>query len=444
MQVNIQEQFLQYIVTHNLLQKQDRILLAVSGGADSMVLCDLFLKAAIPCGIAHSNFQLRAKEADRDEAFVNAYAEEQKIPFHNIRFSTRQYAEENHLSIEEAARNLRYEWFEKIRKKYAYQFIATAHHRNDNAETLLLNIFRGTGIRGLHGIQPKRDKVIRPLLFLSKADILEYARRQGIRFTTDATNTSTTYTRNFIRHEIVPVIENKFPGIVARLNDNIHRFAEAEQLYDQAISFHRSKLIEKRDDELFIPILKLLKSTPLNTITYEIFKPFNFTYDQCLQIIQLADKTSGKVVYSPTHQLLRDRKWFIISPLQDKDNKHIVIPNEEYVVKAKDLHLTLSVKKAEGLTLTAESNTALLDAGKIQFPLLLRTWEQGDYFYPLGMRKKKKLSRFFIDQKLSLNDKKKVWVLLSGQRIIWVVGMRIDDRFKITPGTKQVLQIKLI
>lgn len=443
MHFHVQEHFLHYIHEHHLFQKKDKILLAVSGGVDSMVLCDLFLKTGTPCGIAHCNFQLRDKEADRDEAFVEDYAKQRGLPFHKTRFSTLQYAEDHQLSVEEAARNLRYEWFEKIRRQYAYQFIATAHHQNDNAETLLLNLFRGTGIHGLHGILPKRGKVIRPLLFLLKQDMLNYAAKQDIRFITDATNTATIYTRNFIRHEIIPVIETRFPGVVSRLNDNIQRFTEAEQLYNQAITCHRSKLVEQRAHEIFIPILKLLKSQPLHSIAYEIFKPFNFSYEQCRQIIQLADKTSGKVVYSATHQLLRDRKWFIISPLQAKDNTHIIIDKPEGATEAHGLRLKLAIKDVKETTLTTKDNMATLDAGKVQFPLLLRKWKQGDYFYPLGMRKKKKLSRFFIDQKLSLNEKEKVWILLSGERVIWVVGMRIDDRFKVTAGTKRVLKISL-
>lgn len=443
MNFNAQENFLKYIQSNQLFQKGDNILLAVSGGADSMVLCNLYLQAEYSFGLAHCNFQLRGSDSDRDEAFVADYATKHDLPFHHIRFSTSQYAKENRLSIEEAARNLRYQWFEEIRKQYGYQYIATAHHQNDNAETLLLNLFRGTGIHGLHGILPKRDKIIRPILFLSKADISNYANEQQIAFVKDITNDSSAYTRNFIRNKIMPIIEKKFPDVIPQMNNNIHRFSEAEQLYNQAIAHHSSQLIEIRGNEVFIPILKLIKCHPLDTIAYEIFKNYGFSYEQSRQIIQLADKTSGKVVQSATHQLLRDRKWFIISPLQEKDNKYIVIDKETKEIQANNLHLHLSTISASQYRLSSDTNIAALDADKIAFPLLLRKWKQGDYFYPLGMRKKKKLSRFFIDQKLSLNEKEKVWVLVSEQRILWVVGMRIDDRFKITTNTKRILTIKV-
>lgn len=440
---NIQQRFLEYIRHHQLFQKKDKILLAVSGGADSMVLCDLFLQAGMNFGIAHCNFQLREKDADRDEIFVKEYAKKKKIDFHHTRFKTTQYAKENRMSVEEAARTLRYRWFEDISIQYGYQYIATAHHLNDNAETLLLNIFRGTGIHGLHGILPKREKIIRPLLFLSKAEILDYSEEQKISFVTDSTNASTDYTRNFIRHEVLPVVEKKFPDIIRQLNNNMLRFAEAELLYDQKITEYQNTLIEKRGSETFIPILKMQKCKPLQTIAYEIFKNYGFSYEQSKQIIRLSEKTSGKIVGSATHRLLRDRKWYIISPLQDKNNKHILIDKKTREVTINGLHLRLSFHPAAQYTLTSDNHIAALDADKIIFPILARKWKQGDYFYPLGMRKKKKLSRFFIDQKLPLTDKEKVWVLLSGERVIWVAGMRIDDRVKITEQTRTVLKIQL-
>lgn len=441
MKETVIKRFLLFIKEKQLIQKEDRILLASSGGSDSMVLSDLFYRTGFDFGIAHCNFQLREKDAEYDEAFVTGYAREKHIPFHVIRFETRKYAKEQHLSIQEAARQLRYDWFEEIRKQYDYTFIATAHHKNDHVETLLLNFFKGTGIHGLHGILPRQGRIIRPMLFLSKEEILAYIKAENITYTEDVSNASLKYTRNFLRHEILPQLEKRFPGIVGRLDGNIQRFTEAEQLYQQSIEAHRKRLVEERGAEAFIPVLKLKKSVPLSTLAYELLKNYNFSYEQSQQVIGLIDKEPGRVVCSATHQLLLDRKWFIISPLRSTENTHILIEEKDTRIEREDLHLTLTKKKITDFRLSANPSIAALDAAKVTFPLLLRKWKQGDYFYPLGLRKKKKLSRFFIDQKLSLVEKEKVWVLLSGHRILWVVGMRIDDRFKVTENTKQVLQI---
>src|SRR5699024_10566610 len=232
---SLKQRFLQYIHRHHLVQKGNKTLLAVSGGADSMLLCELFYQSGLAFGIAHCNFQLREKNADEDADFVKQYAREKEVPFHLIRFNTEEEAKNRKLSIEETARTLRYTWFEKIRKEHGYHFIATAHHKNDNAETLLLNLFRGTGIHGLHGILPKREKIIRPLLFLSKTEILNYFKTNNLSFKEDKTNKQSDYTRNFIRNKVIPLTESRFPHLIENLNNNIQRFNEAEILYNKAL-----------------------------------------------------------------------------------------------------------------------------------------------------------------------------------------------------------------
>jgi tRNA(Ile)-lysidine synthase len=441
MEKTIEERFIQFIKEKHLCQKGDKLLLALSGGSDSMVMCDLFIRNGFNIGLAHCNFQLRAGDADRDENFVKQYAEKKNVPFFSIRFDTEGFSQKNKISIQQAARELRYNWFEQIRQQHQYTFIATAHHLNDNIETLLLNFFKGTGIHGLHGIPVKQGKIIRPLLFLSKKEILGYADLHKIDFVEDISNLSEKYTRNYLRHQVIPALEKPFPNLIHQLAQKIARFKGAEQLYEQAIDLHKKKLVEERGEEIFIPVLKLKKSSPLSTIAYEVFKPYGFSFEQSQQIIQLLDSESGKVVRSKTHQLLRDRKWLIVSPLKIKNPTHTLIEEGTHQVEVYDLKLNLKKKPGENYIIPKDENIASLDASKIGYPLILRKWKQGDYFYPLGMRKKKKLSRFFIDKKLSLNEKEKVWVLESNQRIIWVIGLRIDDRFKITNATKEVLQV---
>lgn len=441
MKKTIEEQFLHYLQKEHLCQAGDNLLLAISGGSDSMVMCELFLRNEFSIGIAHCNFRLRPVDAYRDEYFVKQYAEKRNIPFFSIRFDTKTFSEKNKISIQVAARELRYKWFEQIRKEKQFTFIATAHHLNDNVETLLLNFFKGTGIHGLHGIPAKQGKVIRPLLFLSKKEIITYAKEKHIDFVEDVSNFSEKYTRNYIRLQIIPSLEKPFPNIIHQLAQNIERFKEAEQLYEQAIAFHKKQLFEERGEEIFIPVLKLKKSRPLSTLVYELFKPFGFSPEQALQIIMLLDSGPGKMIRSNTHQLLRNRKWLILSPIEIKNPTQIFIEENTKQIKNPGIKLKLQTKKPENTVIVTHADTALLDAGKISYPLILRKWKPGDYFYPLGMRKKKKLSRFFIDKKLSLNEKEKVWVLESNQRIIWVVGLRIDDRFKVTDTTQKILQI---
>lgn len=441
MEKTIEERFIQFIKENHLCQKGDKLLLAVSGGSDSMVMCDLFIRNGFNIGLAHCNFQLRAGDANRDENFVKQYAEKKYIPFFSIRFDTEAFSQKNKISIQQAARELRYNWFEQIRQQHQYTFIATAHHLNDNIETLLLNFFKGTGIHGLHSIPLKQGKIIRPLLFLSKKEILDYIDLHKVDFVEDISNLSEKYTRNYLRHQVIPALEKRFPHLIHQLGQNIERFKDAEQLYEQAIDLHKKKLIEERGEEIFIPVLKLKKSHPLSAVTYEIFKPYNFSFEQSQQIMRLLDSESGKVIRSKTHQLLRDRKWLILSPFEIKKPTHVLIEGSTQQVETQDLKLKFKKKAAENYVIPNDENVASLDASKINYPLILRKWKHGDYFYPLGMRKKKKLSRFFIDKKLSLNEKEKVWVLESNQRIIWVVGLRIDERFKVTKATKEVLQV---
>lgn len=439
---SIQAGFKEFVSTSHLFNTGDRLLLAVSGGVDSMVMCDLFTEAGFNYGIAHCNFQLRGEESVRDETFVRRYAEDHQIPFYLKRFDTEAFAAKQKISIQEAARELRYEWFESIRAENDFTFIAAAHHMNDHIETLLINFFKGTGIHGLHGIRPKQGKVIRPLLFLAKEEILQYVEARDLAFVEDISNLSDKYTRNYIRHQIIPRIKEIFPGIEKQLEKNIGRFSEAEMLYDQAIEAQRSRLVTSKGGEFFIPVLKLKKSTPLSTICYELFKSWNFSFEQSQQVIAMMDSESGRSMTSSTHRVIKDRKWFIITPIKTETHSITLVQKGDSQVDVPGLSLRLTELAPERHSLPRDESTASIDADKLAYPLILRPWRQGDYFYPLGLNKKKKVSRFFIDLKVPLHEKEKVWVLESGSRVVWVVGMRIDHRFRIVPATRSILQIK--
>ncbi|WP_462221662.1 tRNA lysidine(34) synthetase TilS, partial [Ferruginibacter sp.] len=433
------EKFKAYIKQQHLFQTKDKLLLAVSGGVDSIVLCELCKQAGYDFAFAHCNFQLRGEESERDEKFVRALAEKYGVEIFVEKFDTNSIAVLEKKSIEETARNLRYKWFEEIRIQNGINYILTAHHADDNIETVLMNFFRGTGIKGLHGILSKQNKIIRSLLFANKKELLAFAATNNLEFVQDYTNDQNDFTRNYFRNELIPAVKKVFPEADENILKNITRFGEVEQLYNQAIELHKSKLLETKGNESHIPVLKLQKTKPLATVIYEIIKDYNFTSHQSEEVMALLQSESGKYIQSTSHRIIKNRKWLIISPNQTATAQNILIEESD-----KQITFTegkLQIEKYSTFNINHSPLTAQLDLSQIKFPLLLRKWKQGDYFYPLGMQKKKKLSRFFIDQKLSLTQKEKVWVVESNKKILWVIGMRIDDRFKIMDKTKEVLQI---
>jgi tRNA(Ile)-lysidine synthase len=430
-----------------------RLLVTVSGGLDSVVLLDLVARSGFQFEIAHCNFQLRGEESERDEEFVHSLGIRYGKEILVNHFNTQEYAETNKIAIQEAARELRYEWFGRIvdswgatnvatdGDKYAVtkNFVVTAHHADDNIETLLMLFFRGTGIHGLTGITPlqKERKLIRPLLIFRKKDLSEYAQVNGLSFVEDSSNAVDKYTRNFFRNRLIPQIREVYPQVEGTLLENIHRFQEAGELYEQAVQQHIKKLAVPIGTEIHIPVLKWKKVQPLHTITWELIKAYGFSAAQTEEVIKLLDADNGAYRSSPTHRIIRNRQWMIISPVAaEEGTSHILLEagNKEIVFEKGLLKITTITHPQ--IPHNNIANEALAEAAAIQFPLLVRKWKQGDYFYPLGMQKKKKLSRFFIDSKLSKTDKEKVWVIESNRKIIWVIGYRLDDRFKITPKTK--------
>lgn len=432
------------------------LLLAVSGGLDSVVLTDLVAKSGYDFRIAHCNFQLREEESLRDEWFVRNLGVKYQKQVLVRRFDTGQLAKEARQSVQETARNLRYAWFREIMAappeelspgEYSshhglVQYLATAHQANDNIETLLINFFRGTGISGLHGIPPVQGKVIRPLLFAKRREIAEYAAAEGLAWVEDSSNATDKYTRNFIRHRVIPPLQEIIPNLENNLLHNIERFREVEILYRQSVEQYRKTLLLKKGNEFHIPILKLREAVPLNTIIVELFAIFNFSAAQVEEIRKLMHASNGSYLASSTHRLIRNRNWLIVAPAETLLARHIMVAETDTKIFFEAGFLELQTVSAEGFMLTQGKEIAGLDAATIRYPLLLRKWKQGDYFIPLGMKGKKKLSRFFIDLKLSKTEKEKVWVLEMDKKIVWVVGFRPDDRFKITDSTKKVLSIR--
>jgi tRNA(Ile)-lysidine synthase len=467
--MDLLQAFRDFIAKERLFSAGDHLLLAVSGGLDSVVLCELMHRlrlrqasdgreAAPDFSIAHCNFQLRGAESERDEAFVGQLGKRYGVEVYAGRFDTATYAASNKVSIQVAARELRYGWFESIVGSWVQPaFIVTAHHLDDNTETLLMNFFKGTGIAGLRAMLPRQGRIVRPLLFATRAMLQQYAVDQGLEWVEDSSNLSDKYTRNFFRHQVIPLVQQAYPAAVQNLADNINRFREIEWIYRRSIEQQKKKLLEYKGNEVHIPVLKLQRSEPLTTLVYEIMAPFGFSAQQTPEVIRLLDSPSGKYVHSATHRVLRHRKWLIISPRDTTEAVTIVVePDDiEVVYEQGRLHLKeLSLSDVPDEILspsptvaasrgrTPASPIAWLDAADIEFPLLLRKWRPGDYFYPLGMRKKKKLARFFIDNKLSLAEKEKIWVVEMNKKIIWIVGLRIDDRYRITTATRQVLKIE--
>ena len=438
--MNLIDKFSEYVKSGSLFQKGDRLLVAVSGGLDSVVLCELCRRRGYDFAIAHCNFQLRGQESDGDEEFVQQLAKKYGVGFFVKKTDAAEYALEKKLSIQVAAREIRYQWFNELLNETTgkpFNWLLTAHHAADNMETILMNFFKGSGINGLKGILPKQRKLVRPLLFADRKDIESFAKELGLEWREDSSNTSDKYTRNYFRNQLIPGLEKVFPQVKENIMHNAERFRDIHTLYRQAVDSTLKKLVEKKGEELHIPVLKLLKTDAHSTILYELIKDYGFTAQQTGEVLGLLRSESGKYVQSPTHRVLRNRQWLIISPLLVSENRFILIAAAE----GRELFPAgiLEIKKQTITTINSDPNIAMLDASLVKFPLLLRRWKQGDYFYPLGMQKKKKLSRFFIDQKLSLIEKENTWVLEMNKKICWIVGQRIDDRFKITGQTKDLV-----
>lgn len=440
----MKERLLEYISREKLCESNDPLLVAVSGGLDSVVLLDLLVKCRFEVGVAHCNFMLRGAESDDDENFVRNLAIKYSLPFYSIQFNTENYAEKRGISIQMAARELRYEWFEQVRGEKKYRFIATGHNRNDQVETFFINLTRGTGIRGLSGIDPLKGNLIRPLLFATRNSIEEYALKCKLQHREDSSNKEVKYSRNQIRHLIVPELKKLNPRFEETMLENIEKLRDVESVYLHALSRIGKKLLKEMGSYKTISISDLKKLVPLKPYLWEILREFNFSGQQLNDIIGALGGIPGKVFLSKSHRLIRDRDELIITKLTEKVTDLFYIENEnEPLIEPLRLRFNRKIRDS-GFSIPRDNDLACLDADKVSFPLILRRWRKGDYFHPLGMDHLKKLSDFFIDNKMSLVEKENCWILAMGRSIVWVVGRRIDHRYRVTEKTTEVIEIELI
>lgn len=448
--MTLKQSFQLFIEKNRLWQTGDQLLLAVSGGVDSSVLCDLCFQCGYSFSMAHVNFRLRGTDSDEDARLVQALATQYQVPYAEQSFDTTDWAARHKMGIQEAARTLRYQWFRQLQQEWMQAnpgkrcVLVTAHHADDAVETMLMHLFRGTGLPGLTGIPLKAGKpfpLARPLLFASKFDIRQYATERAIVYREDVSNARTDYTRNAIRLQLMPVLKEIFPSVERNLRNNLARFREAALLMDQALAKISQRLLIAEKDYWKIPVRRVLPlEAPGSTLLF-LLKPFGFSAAQLPDILQLLEADTGKYLLSASHRLLKNRHWLLITALPlTSAPVQVIHAGETHIAFPGGTIQLQSIAKPEQPN--PDSLLALLDEREIVYPLLLRKWKTGDYFYPLGMPKKKKLSRFFIDQKLSMADKEQVWVIESNKRIAWVLGLRIDDRFKIRSSTQQVLQLK--
>ncbi len=431
--------FNEYIRQHKLLKDNQRVLLAVSGGVDSVVMTELFNQSPFPFGIAHCNFQLRGSESDKDVALVHALAKKLNVDVFIERFNTRAFAGENNISIQMAARTLRYEWLEQIRTRQGYDMTATAHHLDDSIETLLINLVRGSGISGLKGIPIKTKQVIRPLLFATRWEIEAFANEKGLQYREDRSNKERTYQRNQLRHTVIPVLRNINPGLHDSMQSFFERLKGTEVIYQMMIDQQRKRCLERHQEELHIRT-KVLEALPYPQIfLYEFLKEYGFSASVCREMISGSDRQPGKRFYSETHTALRDRDRFIVFPgIEESDDIHVeVMPDTRTACAGKHRFRFVTGNMADGPPLPGGPHAVMADADKISFPLVLRTWEPGDTLTPLGMKGKKKVSDLLTGVKIPLHKKKEVLVLTSGDRIVWVVGVRASEDFKITEKTRR-------
>ena len=438
------EQFQAYINRYHLIAESDCLILALSGGIDSIVLADLLLKAKVQFVVAHCNFHLRGEESDGDEKFVCEYAENNDIQYFVKHFDTEQYAAEQSVSIEMAARDLRYAWFEELRQQLGYDKIAVAHHANDQAETFFINLLRGAGLRGLKGMQPQNGVIIRPLLWASREQIHQYALENNITWREDHTNAETIYLRNKIRNQLLPVFDELHPEARQGLYKSLEHLASENELYRELLQEKLNQIVERKVEIQSIPHSAFHIQHSAFQLLFEWLRQYGFNTDQCHFIFDAMETGIGNKYYSPTHQLVIGRNELQLSEIKPGEDEVIQIEMGEETILS-PIHFRFSqCEKTADFIINKSPNVAQLDAEKIQFPLALRHWRNGDRFHPLGMKGSKLLSDFFVDQKFTEFQKRNVWLLVSADhKILWVVGYRIDDRFKIEERTRTVLECKL-
>ncbi len=438
------EHFKQYNERHKLFNHQDKILLTVSGGVDSMVMLSLFVEGGYNIGVAHCNFSLRGAESDGDQATVEATAKAYGVPFYCKRFDTEAEMEITGESMEMAARRLRYEWFDELSREHGYTAIAIAHHIDDSIETFFINLFRGTGLRGLTGITRQRGNIIRPLLFAERREILEYAVAHKIAFREDSSNRSKKYLRNKIRLGLLPMAREINPRFTSIMRGNIYRLTDAQQFIEAGISKIMESVLIRGEGIDRIDTTLIDKDFPHQFVIYAILSTqYGFKGDVVDELYKaLTSGESGKRFYSKEYIACIDRTDIVIAPISDDDQCTVIVESDSLRSYCGNAVLYYEHTDIDNVSdYNAPAEVAYLDEQKIVYPLTLRRWQEGDSFIPFGMIGRKKVSDFLTDRKVSVLEKRRQFVLLSGEDIIWVVGRRIDDRYRVTKQTENILKI---
>jgi tRNA(Ile)-lysidine synthase len=437
--------FTKYIQDNDLFTIKDKLLVAVSGGVDSVVLCELLNQGGFKFSIAHCNFKLRGKDSERDQKFVEGLSERYKVENYVITFDTKIYAKSNKLSIQEAARKLRYEWFEKVRKGNKLDFILTAHHLDDCIETFFINLMRGTGIVGLHGIKNCHGHVRRPMLSLTKKKIEAFSLKENLNFVIDSSNDKDDYLRNKIRHHVLPVLEEINPQMHKTFQDTFDNILRTELLMGDMLEGIRKSSVIVKQEEITILMEKIKHLNPFLLYLFELIKPYGFNYETAVKVGKAVDGQPGKLFYSKEYSILIDRNKLLLKKIASKpksQQKYFLEKDQSLFVGPDGLTLEINSRAVVGKKKNKDEKTVSLALRKLKFPLQIRIWAPGDFFYPFGMKGKKKLSDFLSDRKVSRYDKEKVFVLLSGNDICWVIGQRLDERYKLAEGDNEALIIK--
>ncbi len=435
--------FQKHIDSHFSFLKNKKLLIAISGGVDSVVLAHLLNQLNFDVALAHCNFRLRGNASDLDEAFVQNFAKSQQNNYYITSFETENYAIKNNISIQMAARDLRYTWFDQLIKKQGFDYLLTAHHADDNLETFLINLSRGTGLGGLSGIPVINNQIIRPLLPFSRKEIEAYANANNISWREDLSNAETKYLRNKLRHDVIPLLKEINPNLLESFSKTIEHLKGSKQIVSDRINAIKKEVTIATDKSLKFNVQTLKSLNNPKAYLFEILNPYGFT--EWDDVLNLLEAQSGKQVFSKTHRLIKDRAYLILDKLniESQLNSH-KINESDTNLKVENFKLKIQNTNSTSLKDLKITNQKIIyiDKSLLTFPLTVRKWEKGDYFYPLGMRGKKKLSKYFKDEKLSVIDKENIWLLCSNNTIVWIINYRQDDRFKVIKSTKNILKIE--
>lgn len=438
------EKVRKYIVDHSLCATTSPILVGLSGGPDSVALLCALKELGYSCIAAHCNFHLRGEESDRDMEFSRNLAEKMQIPFKLVHFNTKTYAENNRISIEMAARDLRYDWFSKLKSETGASSIAVAHHSDDVVETFFINLMRGSGLHGLTGIKPKNGDIVRPLLGVSRLEILDYLKEKGQNYIVDSTNNENDFLRNKLRNIIIPEMESAVPTVKKSVLRTIDNLLRSEQLQNETIQTWEGNTVSQKNHIVYIKLEELQSQTNREMLLFELLRPYNGTIDIVRSVFRSGEDSSGLKYPTQTHLIVKNRNELQISVLEQEETAIYKEIGPETDCIYTPLQLTFKLLDKKDVCLKKDSKHCYVDVDKLTYPLHIRNWEKGDSFVPFGQTGTKKLSDFFINEKMSLLEKEQCFILTNGDgKIVWIIGRRSDNRFRITDKTKKVLHIRL-